>query len=63
MDRDVKFNARVVHAEWVEDDGKWTVKIEIDGKLIEDKADVIINASGVLKYVVQPPSGMYSTPC
>ncbi|CAG9953894.1 unnamed protein product [Clonostachys rosea f. rosea IK726] len=48
LDRDVKFNARVVHAEWVEDDGKWTVKIEIDGKLIEDKADVIINASGVL---------------
>jgi hypothetical protein len=38
-----------LEATWIEVEGKWLVKVDVDGKIIEDKADVVINASGVLK--------------
>lgn len=48
LDRDVKYNSKVTAATWDEEDGKWHVKVEQDGKTIEDTCDVLVNGSGVL---------------
>lgn len=46
----VAFEHRVISAYWDETDGLWNLKIQqIDGSVISDFADVLINASGILK--------------
>jgi cation diffusion facilitator CzcD-associated flavoprotein CzcO len=45
----IHFGARVVEARWDEDEGKWRVRVEEGGKIIEDEAEVLTTASGVLK--------------
>jgi hydroxyversicolorone monooxygenase len=47
--RDVQFNTAVVGAEWLEDEGKWKVRVEKNGKEMDEFADVLIMASGFLK--------------
>lgn len=44
----IHFGARVIEARWDEEKGKWRVKVDEGGKIIEDEAEVLINASGVL---------------
>ena len=34
---------------WDEERGKWKIKIDQDGEIIDDECDVLVNASGVLK--------------
>lgn len=51
LDKDVKFNSKVIESVWDEKAKKWKIKIEQDGAIIEDEADVLINGSGVLKSV------------
>jgi cation diffusion facilitator CzcD-associated flavoprotein CzcO len=45
-------NSKVVDARWSEEDQQWHVKIQKTDEpniIIEDKAHILINASGVLK--------------
>ena len=49
LEKKIKFNSKVLAATWLEDEGKWLVKVDLNGVVTEDKADAIINASGVLK--------------
>lgn len=51
LERDVKYNHRVVDARWQEKDGNWKVLVEHEGQIIEDRADIFISAQGFLKYV------------
>lgn len=48
----MRLNSRVVDARWNEEDQQWHVKIQRMNEpdtIIEDKAHILINASGVLK--------------
>jgi cation diffusion facilitator CzcD-associated flavoprotein CzcO len=48
LTKDVHLNAKVVCTEWNEEDGKWHIQIEQNGKIIEDISDILVNASGYL---------------
>ncbi|KAK3323137.1 flavin-binding monooxygenase [Cercophora scortea] len=45
-----KFNHKVLGAEWNEETGKWTVKVQdlVSGEVSEDSAEVVLNCAGVL---------------
>ncbi|KAL4998472.1 hypothetical protein BDV10DRAFT_167114 [Aspergillus recurvatus] len=45
----VQFNTRVISSVWNEDEGKWELKLQRGGEVFGDKADVLIDGSGVLK--------------
>lgn len=48
----MRLNSRVVDARWDEDSRQWHVaiqKTEDPETIFQDKADILINASGVLK--------------
>ncbi|EAW07003.1 flavin-containing monooxygenase [Aspergillus clavatus NRRL 1] len=42
------FNTKLVHASWSEKDGKWKLRLEQNGSIINDEADVVLDASGIL---------------
>ncbi|KAL5320140.1 hypothetical protein ACEPPN_010941 [Leptodophora sp. 'Broadleaf-Isolate-01'] len=46
--RQVQFNSRLVESVWDQDKGKWRLKIDQSGTIIEDEADILINSSGIL---------------
>lgn len=48
LDECVEFGSRVVESVWDEAASKWKIKIEQNGRVIEDEADVLINGSGIL---------------
>ncbi|KAK5236452.1 hypothetical protein LTR47_002403 [Exophiala xenobiotica] len=48
LERDVKYDHRVVGAYWQEDRGQWKVNVEHEGMVIEDFADVLVSAQGFL---------------
>lgn len=48
----MRLNSEVVEAKWNEEDQQWHVKIkrtDAPDTIVEDKAHILINASGVLK--------------
>ena len=49
LDDHIELNSNVLESVWDEDLGKWKVKIEENGKIKEDGADIFVNASGILK--------------
>lgn len=49
LERDVKYNHRVVVAFWQHDRGQWRVVVEHAGVILEDYADVLISAQGFQK--------------
>ena len=49
LEKNIVFNAKVLNAAWIEEEGKWEVEVNVNGKVKRDKADVVINASGILK--------------
>lgn len=49
LERDVKYNHRVVGAYWQEARGQWKVLVEHDSHVSETFADVLISAQGFLK--------------
>ncbi len=52
LDRDVHLNSEVKSAIWDEESGRWKVQILIKGTgVVDDWCDVLLNGSGVLKYV------------
>ncbi|KAJ5162533.1 hypothetical protein N7492_007925 [Penicillium capsulatum] len=46
LDDHVQLNTRVVEAVWDEPSGKWKLKIEQNGTIQDDEAEIFINASG-----------------
>jgi cation diffusion facilitator CzcD-associated flavoprotein CzcO len=53
LDKPVKFNSKVLETVWDEETGKWKIKVEVDGKIQEDEADILVNGAGFLKSVTQ----------
>ncbi len=53
LDKDVKFNSKVVESVWDEQANKWKIKIERGDATVEDEADVLVNGSGILKSVAE----------
>lgn len=49
LERDIKYNHRVVGAHWLEDQGKWKVLVEYEGGRFETLADILVSAQGFLK--------------
>jgi hypothetical protein len=49
LDKHVQLKARVLEAIWHDDVGKWKVKIDVNGAIKEDDADIMVNGSGFLK--------------
>jgi cation diffusion facilitator CzcD-associated flavoprotein CzcO len=47
----MNLNSKVVDARWVEEERKWHIQVQRTDSdaVFTDKADILINASGVLK--------------
>lgn len=45
----IQLNSKLTEAIWDDFSGKWRFRIEQDGAVKEDEADVFINAGGILK--------------
>ena len=56
LDRHVQLRSKLLESAWDEGSGKWLLKIDQDGQIKEDECDVLINASGFLKYMQPFPS-------
>ncbi|ETN44699.1 uncharacterized protein HMPREF1541_10369 [Cyphellophora europaea CBS 101466] len=49
LKRNIQFSTQVVSLDWLEDEGKWNIKLKANGKEErEEKADIIISAQGFL---------------
>lgn len=51
LDRDVQLNTTIESAIWDDATKKWKIKADFEGGIIEDEADILINGSGILKFV------------
>lgn len=54
LDRDVQFSTRVIALDWLEDDGKWKIRVQEDGQERDEFADVLVSAQGFLRQVNYP---------
>jgi cation diffusion facilitator CzcD-associated flavoprotein CzcO len=46
----IQFKTKVISSIWNDKEGKWDLRLQRGKEVFEDKADVLINGSGVLKY-------------
>lgn len=48
----MKLNHKVIEARWNEDTSRWHLRIEdaLSNTTIEDECDVLLSATGILKY-------------
>lgn len=44
----MQFNSNVISSIWDHESGKWKIKVDQNGTIIEDEAEVLINATGLL---------------
>lgn len=49
LDKHVSFNSRILETIWDDEVGKWKVKVDVNGEVKEDEADILVNAAGFLK--------------
>lgn len=49
IDKNVHLESKVISAIWEEESGTWALKIQQKDRIIEDRCNVLINGSGVLK--------------
>lgn len=49
LDKHVQLNAKIIEAVWNEEEGKWKIKVDVDGVMKEDEADILVNGAGFLK--------------
>lgn len=64
LDRDIQLNSEVKSAIWDEDSATWKIQVFRGAELIDDWCHVLLNGSGVLKYVFfvsLPPTMSTST--
>lgn len=53
LEKYIKFNTKVESATWDENEGLWKLELVApDGSRFLDSCTILINASGVLKYVI-----------
>lgn len=45
----IKFNTELCESAWDEEKGNWKLKLNSNGCSIQDEADILINATGVLR--------------
>ncbi|PGH26724.1 hypothetical protein AJ80_01670 [Polytolypa hystricis UAMH7299] len=48
LDERVQFNSKVTEAIWDEDSGRWKLKIDQNGTVTEDEAEIFVNGTGFL---------------
>ena len=52
LKRDIQFNTAVVALDWLEDQGKWKVRVRKEGREERDEiVDVLVSAQGFLRSV------------
>lgn len=51
LDKNVKFNSKIISSIWNDITSKWDLKIETKDGIIADSCDVLVNGSGILKSV------------
>lgn len=49
LERHMLFNSKVIDSIWDECSGKWRLKVDHQGEIINDECDVLINATGFLQ--------------
>jgi len=49
LDKHVSFNSRILETIWDDEVGKWKIKIDVNGSVKEDEADILVNGAGFLK--------------
>lgn len=49
LERHMLFNSKVIDSIWDERSGKWRLKIDHEGDVIQDECDVLVNATGFLQ--------------
>ncbi len=50
IDKHIRYNQKVVAAEWSDADNRWTVRIETDGQVREVSAEFLVACSGYYNY-------------
>lgn len=55
LDEKVQLNTKVISSVWNEDQGHWQLKLQRGDEVVEDKADVLLDGSGILKYALSWP--------
>ncbi|KKO96957.1 hypothetical protein THAR02_10937 [Trichoderma harzianum] len=48
LERHMLFDSKVIDSIWDENSGKWLLKIDHQGEIIEDECDILVNATGFL---------------
>ena len=64
LDSCVKFSHRVIGAFWEADKGRWRVRIQPHddpNATFDDYAEILINATGILKYVETPIASLFGS--
>ncbi|KAJ5428866.1 hypothetical protein N7445_010320 [Penicillium cf. griseofulvum] len=54
LDKDIQFNTRATETVWDDELGKWKVVLDQAGTIIQDEADILVNASGILNQTNWP---------
>jgi cation diffusion facilitator CzcD-associated flavoprotein CzcO len=58
LEKHIKYKHMVQSATWDEENGVWNLVIEGPDGIIEDQCEILVNGSGILKYVIsilEPP--------
>ncbi|KAF5226916.1 hypothetical protein FANTH_14940, partial [Fusarium anthophilum] len=48
LDKRVQFQSNVISSIWDDQKGKWKLKVNQNGTIVEDEADVLVNGTGLL---------------
>lgn len=49
LKRNVQFNTRVIALDWVEQLGRWKVRVRRNGQEMDELVDVLVSAQGFLR--------------
>lgn len=53
LNRDIKFESMVIDSVWTDAANKWEITVDQTGVIIEDEADILVNACGWVKFIVR----------
>lgn len=56
LDKYVSLKSKVLETVWDDEVGKWKIKVDVNGVVQDDEADILLNGSGFLKSVLYWPS-------